>query len=56
MINHDSSTRRKRLHELTYAQKVVSKRKPDKLNIRLNESLFHAQQVAKHSSSLIKDI
>ena len=47
---------RKRIHEVTYAQKVVAKNKPDKTNIRLNESLFHAQYVAKKSSTLIKDI
>ncbi|KAM3140768.1 hypothetical protein pb186bvf_007173 [Paramecium bursaria] len=47
---------KKRIHENNYAQVVVKRGKADKANLRLNENLFHAQQVAKQSTSLIKDI
>ncbi|CAK94180.1 unnamed protein product (macronuclear) [Paramecium tetraurelia] len=48
--------KKKRLHEVDYAQKVLSSIKPDIQNIKLNQNLFHAQQLARHSSTLIKNI
>ncbi|CAD8199209.1 unnamed protein product [Paramecium pentaurelia] len=47
---------KKRIHEVDYAQKVLNTIKPDIQNIKLNQNLFHAQQVARHSSTLIKNI
>ncbi|CAD8110154.1 unnamed protein product [Paramecium sonneborni] len=48
--------KKKRIHEVNYAQKVLNSIQPDIQNIKLNQNLFHAQQVARHSSTLIKDI
>ncbi|CAD8178007.1 unnamed protein product [Paramecium pentaurelia] len=50
------SESKKRIHEQSYAQKVSHPITPDKSHIKLNESLFNANIVAKKSCSLIKDV
>ncbi|CAD8090045.1 unnamed protein product [Paramecium primaurelia] len=55
-MNNLYCQKKKRIHEVTYAQKVINSVKPDIENIKLNENLFQAQQMARHSSTLIKDI
>ncbi|CAD8104401.1 unnamed protein product [Paramecium sonneborni] len=55
-MNHQHCQKKKRIHEVTYAQRVINSVTPDIENIKLNENLFQAQQMAKHSTTLIKDI
>ncbi|CAD8190434.1 unnamed protein product [Paramecium octaurelia] len=55
-MNNLHCQKKKRIHEVTYAQRVINSVKPDIENIKLNENLFQAQQMARHSSTLIKDI
>ncbi|CAD8076482.1 unnamed protein product [Paramecium primaurelia] len=48
--------KKKRIHEVDYAQKVLNSIKPHIQNTKLNQNLFHAQQITRHSSTIIKDI
>lgn len=41
-MNYKPFSNKRRIHEVTYAQKVISKIIPDVANIKLNENLFHA--------------
>ncbi|CAD8109771.1 unnamed protein product [Paramecium sonneborni] len=55
-MNNLHNQKKKRIHEVNYALRVINSAKPDIQNIKLNENLFQAQQMAQHSKTLIKDI